>query len=106
MACDTSEAGRSLFAEFAPDAKVFSSGNDFLHHIWASGETSVIHGYLINSYRFLTSAVTSAFWKHQLAIITQPSHLLLTSGSHSISLITCYAMVGTMLTSIKMTQAI
>ena len=71
MACDTSEAGRSLFAEFAPDAKVFSSGNDFLHHIRASGETSVIHGYLINSYRFLTSEVTSAFWKHQLAIITQ-----------------------------------
>jgi len=71
MACDTSEAGRSLIAEFAPDVKVFSSGNDFLHHIRASGETSVIHGYLINSYRFLTSEVTSAFWKHQLAIITQ-----------------------------------
>jgi hypothetical protein len=71
MACDTSEAGRSLFAEFAPDAKVFSSGNDFLHHIRASGVTSAIHGYLINSYRFLTSEVTSAFWKHQLAIIAQ-----------------------------------
>jgi hypothetical protein len=71
LACDTSEAGRSLFADFAPIARVFGSGNDLLHHIWASGKTSVIHGYLINSYRFLTSDVTSAFWKLQLAIITQ-----------------------------------
>jgi hypothetical protein len=71
LACNTSEAGGSLFAEFAPSAQVFGSGNDLLHHIWASGKTSVIHGYLINSYRFLTSNITSAFWKLQLAIITQ-----------------------------------
>jgi hypothetical protein len=71
LACNTSEARRSLFAEFAPSARVFGSGNDLLHHIWASGETSVIQGYLINSYCFLTSNVTSAFWKLQLAIITQ-----------------------------------
>ncbi len=71
LACDTSEAGRSLFAEFAPSVRVFGSSNDLLHHIRASSETSVIHGYLINSYCFLTSNVTSAFWKLQLAIITQ-----------------------------------
>jgi hypothetical protein len=71
MVCDPSNAGRSLFVEFALDAQVFSSGNDFLHHIRASGETSIIHGYLINSYCFLTSNVTSAFWKLQLAIIAQ-----------------------------------
>ncbi len=71
LACNTSEAGRSLFVKFAPSARVFGSGNDLLHHIRASGETSVIHGYLINSYRFLTSNVTAAFWKLQLAIITQ-----------------------------------
>jgi hypothetical protein len=71
MACNPSDARRSLFAEFAPDARVISSGNDFLHHIQASGETSVIYGYLINSYWFLTSEVTSAFWKLQLAIIAQ-----------------------------------
>ncbi len=71
LACNTSDAGRSLFAEFAPSAKVFSSGNDFLQHVRASGETSVIHGYLINSYRFLTSNITTGFWKLQLAIITQ-----------------------------------
>ncbi len=71
LTCDTSEAGFSLFAEFEPCAQFFSSGNDLLHHIRASGETSAIHGYLINSYRFLTSKVTFAFWKQQLAIITQ-----------------------------------
>ena len=71
LACNTLEGGRSLFAEFAPRAQIFGSGNDLLHHIWASGETSVIHGYLINSYRFLESKVTSAFWKQQLAIIAQ-----------------------------------
>jgi hypothetical protein len=71
LAWDTSKAGRSLFAEFAPSARVFGSGNDLLHYIRASGETSVIHGYLINSYCFLTSNVTSAFWKLQLAIVVQ-----------------------------------
>jgi hypothetical protein len=71
LACDTSKAGRSLFAEFMPDAKVFSSGNNFLQHIRASGETSFIHNYLINSYPFLTSKVTTLFWKQQLAIVTQ-----------------------------------
>ena len=30
LACDTSESGRSLFAEFAPSARVFGSGNDLL----------------------------------------------------------------------------
>ena len=60
-----------MFAKFEPSARIFSSGNELLHHIWASGETSMIHGYLINFYRFLTREVTSAFWKQQLAIITQ-----------------------------------
>jgi hypothetical protein len=63
--------GCSLFAEFAPNAKVFSSGNDLLQHVRALGETSVLHGYLINSYHFLNSKVTTNFWKQQLAIITQ-----------------------------------
>jgi hypothetical protein len=52
LACDPYESGRSLFQEFVASAKVFNSGNDLLNHIRASGDTSVIHGYLINSYRF------------------------------------------------------
>ncbi len=70
-ACDTSEAGCSLFNEFATKATVFSSGNDLLNHIRASGHQSVISGYLINSYCFQTSEITSSFWKLQLSIIAQ-----------------------------------
>jgi len=51
LTCDTSEAGRSLFNEFAPSTTVFSSGNDLLNHICASGQQSII-SYLINSYCF------------------------------------------------------
>jgi hypothetical protein len=61
LACNTSEASCLLFAEFAPSATVFSSGNSFLQHVRASGETSVIHDYLINSYCFLTSEITTEF---------------------------------------------
>ncbi len=71
LACDTSESGRSLFNEFAPQATVFSSGNDLLNHIRASGHQSIISGYLINSYHFQTSEITTSFWKLQLSIIAQ-----------------------------------
>jgi hypothetical protein len=71
LACNPYELGRSLFHEFATTAKVFNSGNNFLQHIRASGDTSVLHGYLINSHRFQTSEVTTSFWKLQLSIIAQ-----------------------------------
>jgi hypothetical protein len=71
LACDTSKSGRSLFNEFVPQATVFSSGQDLLNHIRALGHQSIISGYLINSYRFQTSEVTSSFWKLQLSIIAQ-----------------------------------
>ncbi len=61
LACNPYESGRSLFHKFAASAKVFTSGNNLLNHIHASGNTSVIHGYLINSYRFQTSEVTTSF---------------------------------------------
>ncbi len=65
LACDSTERGRSLFHEFATSATVFSSSNDLLNHIRASGNQSVISGYLINSYRFQTNEITSSFWKLQ-----------------------------------------
>ena len=71
LACDTNERGRSLFHKFAPTATVFSSGNDLLNHIRASGEQLPISGYLINSYQFQNSEVTAKFWKLQLSIIAQ-----------------------------------
>jgi hypothetical protein len=58
---------------------VFGSGNKLLNHIWASGETSPIHGYLINSYQFQTSEVMSSFWKLQLLIIAQLRRIRLLS---------------------------
>jgi hypothetical protein len=33
LACDVTASGRSLFGKFAPDATVFNSGNNLLHHI-------------------------------------------------------------------------
>ncbi len=71
LMCNTTEAGRSLFHKFAPSAKVFETGNDLLNHIRSLGEQSVISGYLINSYCFQTSEVTSLFWKLQLSIVAQ-----------------------------------
>ncbi len=62
---------RHFFHEFANNATVLNSGHDLLNHICASGDQSVIHGYLINSYCFCTSAVTSLFWKLQLSIVAQ-----------------------------------
>jgi hypothetical protein len=71
FACNTTEAGHSLFHEFAPSAKVFGTGNDLLNHIYSLGEQSVISGYLINSYCFQTSELTSSFWILQLSIVAQ-----------------------------------
>jgi len=71
LACNPYESGRALFQEFATSAKVLNSGNDLLNHICALGDTSIIHGYLVNSYRFQTSEVTTSFWKLQLSIIAQ-----------------------------------
>jgi hypothetical protein len=71
LACNPTEQGRSLFHEFASSATIFSSGNDLLNHICALGDQSVISGYLINSYHFQTSEVTTLFWKLQLSIIAQ-----------------------------------
>ena len=49
LACNTTKAGCSFFTELVPNATVFSSRNDLLNHIRASGEQSIISGYLINS---------------------------------------------------------
>ena len=71
IGCDTTPRGRSLFGEFAPEAQVFSTGNDFLNHIRSSGDRSVLHGYLINTFRFRTTEITNTFWQLQLQIVAQ-----------------------------------
>ena len=71
LACDVTDSGRSLFGEFAPNAKVYSNSNDLLQHIRASGDRSHIHGYLINTSRFKTPEMTNKFWTIQNSIISQ-----------------------------------
>jgi hypothetical protein len=46
-------------------------GNNLFNHILPSGNMSMVHGCPINSYRFQTSNVTTAFWKVQLSIVGQ-----------------------------------
>ena len=41
-----------------------------LNHIQSSGDTSVIHGYMIHSPCFQTSNTTTKFWQPQAAIIS------------------------------------
>jgi hypothetical protein len=71
LACNPYESGRSLFQEFTSCRHIFSSATNLLNHIQASGDTSVINGYLIHSPRFQMSEMTTAFWQVQAAIISQ-----------------------------------
>jgi hypothetical protein len=71
LVCEPYKSGRSLFQEFTSCRQIFNSSMDMLNHIRASGDTSVIHGYLIQSPRFQTSDTTTKFWKLQAIIIAQ-----------------------------------
>jgi hypothetical protein len=71
LVCDPYESGCSLFHEFTLCCQIFNSSTDMLNHIRASGNTSVIHGYLIQSPRFQTSDTTTKFWQLQAIIIAQ-----------------------------------
>ena len=71
LACDQYECGCALFPEFTTCPDILSSGNNLLHHIRASGDTSQIHGYLIHSLRFRDNDTTSSFWKLQSSIFAQ-----------------------------------
>ena len=71
VGCHTTQRSSSLFGEFAPNARIFSTGNDFLNHICSSGDQSVFHGYLTNTFWFRTTKVTKAFWDLQLQIVAQ-----------------------------------
>ncbi len=71
FACDLYKSRCSLFQEFTLCGQIFNSSMDMLNHIHASGDTSVIHGYLIQSPRFQTSDTTAKFWQLQATIISQ-----------------------------------
>ncbi len=59
------------FQEFTSCKHIFSSATNFLNHIRASGDMSVIHGYLIHSNCYQTSEKTSNFWQLQTLIVFQ-----------------------------------
>jgi hypothetical protein len=71
LACDPHESSQSLFQAFTSCRHIFCSATDLLNHIHASGDTSVIHGYLIHSPHFQTRKMTTTFWKIQATIILQ-----------------------------------
>jgi hypothetical protein len=70
MACNPFESGCSLFQEFTTCHQVFGTANGMLNHIWSSGDTSIIHGYMIHSPCFQTSDITTKFWQVQASIIS------------------------------------
>ena len=71
LACNPYESARSLFQEFTSCKRIFSSATNFLNHIRASKDTSVIHGFLIHSNHYQTSETTSNFWQLQTSIVSQ-----------------------------------
>jgi hypothetical protein len=70
MACNPFESGRSLFQEFTSCCQVFGTANNMLNQIWSSGDTSIIHGYMIHLPCFQTSNMTTKFWQVLAAIIS------------------------------------
>jgi hypothetical protein len=69
MACNPYKSGRSLFQDITSCRQIFVTANNMLNHIRASGETSVVHGYMIHPPRFQNSNTTTKFWQVQAAII-------------------------------------
>jgi hypothetical protein len=69
LACEPFELGCSLFQEFTSCLQIFSTANEMLNHIWSSGDTSLIHGYMIHSPCFCDSETTTKFWQVQAALV-------------------------------------
>jgi hypothetical protein len=62
LACNPFKSGRSLFQEFTSCHQVFGTATETLNHIRSSGDTSLVHGYMIHSPRFCDSDTTTKFW--------------------------------------------
>jgi hypothetical protein len=69
MACKPYKLGYSLFQEFTSCQQISGTANNMLNHIRASGDTSVVHGYMIHFPCFQNSNTTTKFWQVQAAII-------------------------------------
>ncbi len=78
LACDPYESGQSLFQEFTSCKQIFNSATNLLNHNCASGDMSVIHGYLIHSNCYQTSKTT---YKKMAA--TDLNHILTMASAQS-----------------------
>jgi hypothetical protein len=71
LACDPFANGRTLFQEFTHCSTIFSGAPVLLDHVWGSGLTSQLMGYLIHSHCYTSSKPTSPFWELQASIVMQ-----------------------------------
>mmetsp|Transcript_19068 Transcript_19068/g.39960 ORF Transcript_19068/g.39960 Transcript_19068/m.39960 type:complete len:99 (-) Transcript_19068:178-474(-) len=71
LAADVTKEGRALFTKFTNCKQVLSGVKELYHHIQASGDTSVVHGYMIHSHTFASTALTCNFWQLQASIVIQ-----------------------------------
>ena len=71
LACDSHEPGRALFREFTSCTHILSGLKQLLDHVRSAPSTSIVHGFLLHSPRFLNIEATRAFWKMQASVITQ-----------------------------------
>jgi hypothetical protein len=63
--------GRSFFKEFAKYNKILANATKQLDHIWSSGETSPLDGYLIHGPQLLKRTDARSFWQLQASIVTR-----------------------------------
>lgn len=69
LAADLTQVGRSLFKEFTSCPSISDSSDSLLNSIITSQVTTVVHGYIIHSHRFLLPNTEKKFWKTQSAIV-------------------------------------
>ena len=71
LAADITKEGRALFSEFTSCNQVLGGVKELYNHIRASGDASVVHGYLIHSHKFVSSSLTRDFWQLQASIVIE-----------------------------------
>jgi hypothetical protein len=69
LACDPFAYGRALFHNIARCTEVLDGAGALLDHIWVSGQTYPINGYIIHSHRYQASTSSTAFWTLQALIV-------------------------------------
>jgi hypothetical protein len=71
LACNLYAHGCALFHKVAKCPTILPSTGALLDHIYASGNTSSINGYLIHSHRYQSSKPTTTFWLLQASVVEQ-----------------------------------